>query len=376
MRALRAVAALKTETYAVPDEAFARERLILFVRRLRDHGLPISPIQAADYMRSAALLPPSGLYWAGRACLVTRADDIHTYRQIFAYEFGPPEPKEPIGGAYSVGEMDGALEREDPPSTEEGVADAAEQLEHRDFTLLDPSEAREVAQAIIEARFTMPLRRTLRRRLSASGRVDLRRTLRSELRPARETTPRMLYSIHRQRERRLVLVLDVSRSMAPYSRYLLIFAHTLLAAGLPVEVYCFSTRLTALTDVLRIANVDAALAAVAAVTPDRDSGTRIGDAFEALLLDTRKAEAVRSGVLTIVSDGLEQGDPDVLRCAMERLARLAHRIVWVNPLKGSEGYEPLQQGMIAALPSIDEFVPGHNLASLRSLVSILRSARE
>jgi len=376
MSAPRAVAALRAEAYDMPEDGVARERLILFVRRLRDHGLSISPVQTADYLRSVPLLAPSGLYWAGRVCLVTRADDINTYRQIFADEFGPPQPKESSGGGYSTGEMDGATEREVAASSEEGVADAAEQLEHRDFALLDPSEANEVAQIIAETRFTMPLRRTLRRRHSVNGRVDLRSTLRRELRPASEKTPRLLHSVRRQRERRLVLVVDVSRSMAPYSRYLLIFAHALLAAGLPVEVYCFSTRLTALTDVLRIVNVDAALAAVAAMTPDRDSGTRIGAAFSELLLDTRMVEAVRSGVLTIVSDGLEQGDPDTLRNAMERLARLAHRVVWVNPLKGSQGYEPLQRGMIAALPYINEFVPGHDLASLRSLAGILRITRD
>jgi hypothetical protein len=171
-----------------------------------------------------------------------------------------------------------------------------------------------------------------------------------------------------------VLILDVSGSMAPYARALMQFGFAAMAAGRKVEVFCFGTRLTRVTRTLRLHDPDRALHEVGRRVADWEGGTRIGDSVRELLDGWSQRTALRGAVVVICSDGLERGDPDVLRAQMARLRRLAHRIVWVNPLKGSPRYEPLARGMAAALPSIDVFLSGHNLESLEELGRALGEA--
>jgi uncharacterized protein with von Willebrand factor type A (vWA) domain len=144
-----------------------------------------------------------------------------------------------------------------------------------------------------------------------------------------------------------------------------------MAAGRRVEVFCFGTRLTRVTRLLRAKDPDRALRAIAGIVADWEGGTRIGESLRALLEGWSQRAALRGAVVVLCSDGLERGDPDVLRIQMARLRRLAYRVIWVNPLKGSPRYEPLARGMAAALPSIDVFLSGHNLASLEELASAL-----
>jgi len=211
----------------------------------------------------------------------------------------------------------------------------------------------------------------LRRRSSRTGRIDVRRTVRRELRASQKSHWIPRRSERREKPRRLILMLDVSRSMSAYSRFLVVFAHALLSINASVDVYCFSTRLTRLNEALGVRDINVALAAVADLTPDRDSGTRIGEAIDQLVRDPSSGRALHGAVVVILSDGLEQGGVELLDEAMGRLARRAHSVVWVNPLKGSEGYEPMQQGMKAALPHVDRFVEGHDLASLRTLAGTI-----
>jgi uncharacterized protein with von Willebrand factor type A (vWA) domain len=162
-----------------------------------------------------------------------------------------------------------------------------------------------------------------------------------------------------------VLVLDVSGSMAEYSRALLLFAHAVLRADPHWEAFCFGTRLTRLTRPLGAADADDALRRAAAEVFDWDAGTRIGESLRDLL--RRHARAVRGAVVVVCSDGLETGDPELLREQAERLSRLAHAVVWLNPLQESEAYAPIARGMQAALPYVDVFASGHNLESLEEL---------
>lgn len=175
-----------------------------------------------------------------------------------------------------------------------------------------------------------------------------------------------------RRPRRLVLLLDVSKSMSAYARALLFFAHALRRADAKVEIFCFGTRITRVTQPLGQSDPDAALGAVTTEVTDWDGGTRIGASLEEFMRRWGRAGLARDSLLLICSDGLECDEPADLAIHMERLARLAHKIVWVNPLKGDARYQPLARGMAAALPHIDHFVAGHNLASLEDLTAVLQ----
>jgi uncharacterized protein with von Willebrand factor type A (vWA) domain len=213
----------------------------------------------------------------------------------------------------------------------------------------------------------IPTRSTRRYRPASSGaRFDVKRTVRRSLRTHGEPFHRA-WRERGTRARPLVLILDISGSMAPYARALLQFAFAAMAAGRTVEVFCFGTRLTRVTRVLKTRDPDRAMHEIGRLVEDWEGGTRIGVSLKALLDEWSQRAALRGSVAVFCSDGLERGEPDLLREQMARLRRHVHRIVWVNPLKGSPRYEPLARGMAAALPSIDVFLPGHNLESLEQL---------
>jgi uncharacterized protein with von Willebrand factor type A (vWA) domain len=167
--------------------------------------------------------------------------------------------------------------------------------------------------------------------------------------------------------RPLVLLLDVSGSMDPYSRALVMFAHGALRTGRRVEAFCFGTRLTRVTRSLATPDADEALARAASEVVDWDGGTRIGESLKAFLDGHGHGGLARGALVLICSDGLEVGDPDILAAQMARLSRLAYRVVWLNPLQEDPAYEPLARGMKAALPHVDLFASGHSLASLEEL---------
>ncbi|MGH9197685.1 MAG: vWA domain-containing protein, partial [Acidimicrobiia bacterium] len=178
----------------------------------------------------------------------------------------------------------------------------------------------------------------------------------------------------RTEPRRLVLLLDVSGSMAAYSRSMLQFAHAAARNNAKVEVFCFGTRLTRITQSLRQRHREDALHAALAGVSDWEGGTRIGECIGVFLRTYGRHVLSRGALVVICSDGLERGDPAFLAKQMARLQRLAHQTVWVNPLKGDPEYLPLARGMHAALPYIDTFIPGHNLASLEALADVLKQA--
>jgi len=195
---------------------------------------------------------------------------------------------------------------------------------------------------------------------------DLRRTLRRSFRTGGEPLDRA-WRRRRTRPRRLILLLDVSGSMDSYSRALVMFAHAALRTDRRWEAFCFGTRLTRVTRALEGSDPDAALTRAAAEVVDWDGGTRIGDSLKRFLDEYGHGGLARGAVIVICSDGLEVGDPDVLAEQMARLSRLAHSVIWLNPLQEDPAYEPLARGMHAALPYIDVFASGHNVASLEAL---------
>lgn len=381
-------------------EADALERLIGFGRELRRLGLPVGTGRVVTFCRAAATLGAFDridLYWSARSTLISRREDLEAFDAAFDRWFregvrpgpdlSPPEvstgeraaPDESSEGL--IADEDRVVAREWHGLAEEEeaegeaairiVASAVEVLREKSFADLSDEERARVARVIRRLAVRVPARRTRRLRPAPAGpRFDVKRTLRRSLRTQGEPFHRS-WRDRGSRTRPLVLILDISGSMAPYSRALLQFAFAAMAAGRKVEVFCFGTRLTRVTRTLRTKDPDRAMHEIGRQVADWEGGTRIGESLKALLDGWSQRAALRGAVAVLCSDGLERGDPGLLREQMARLRRLAHRVVWVNPLKGSPRYEPLARGMAAALPSIDVFLPGHNLESLEELSSAL-----
>jgi uncharacterized protein with von Willebrand factor type A (vWA) domain len=221
-------------------------------------------------------------------------------------------------------------------------------------------------------RLAPPRRRTRRTTRAKTGRApDPRRTVREMMRNHGE--PSTLYWRRRRlRLRPLILIVDVSGSMADYSRSLLQFAYSARRANARVEAFCFGTRLTRITRALQRRRVDDALDQAAATVFDWEGGTRIGESLDTFVRDFGRRGLCRGGIVVICSDGLDRGDPQVLASAMERLARLSHRVVWMNPHKGSSrDFRPSTLGMMVVAPHIDRLLSGHNLHSLEEFAALL-----
>jgi uncharacterized protein with von Willebrand factor type A (vWA) domain len=248
----------------------------------------------------------------------------------------------------------------------------ADVLRHRDFATYTHAEHAEARRLMADLRLAGALRRSRRYRPvhRQRGRPDLRRTVRRSLRASGEPV-RRVFQAPSSRPRRVVLLCDVSGSMEPYTRALLRFLHVAVAGRSRVEAFVFGTRLTRLTRELSSRDPDAALAAAASRVVDWSGGTRLGEGLRAFNDRWGVRGMARGAVVVVLSDGWDRGDPDVLAEEMARLARVAHRIVWVNPLKATPEYAPLARGMAAALPYVDEFVTGHSVAALEELVEVI-----
>jgi len=376
--------------------------LVAFGRDLRARGLPVGTGRILTFCRAVAALgltDRDSLYWAGRTSMIARRDDLDAYDAAFEDWYrslhrgdGPEiELTLPTASAVPVAEPVDAPEDLDVTvgstaaswrAADEGdetegesairiVASATEVLRAKTFPELSPEERARVAAMIRRLAVSVPVERTRRTRPASKGAAfDLRRTLRRSLRTHGEPFERA-WRARSVRTRPLVLILDISGSMAPYARALLQFAYAAMAAGRRVEVFVFGTRLTRVTRTLRTKDPDRALHEIGGRVADWEGGTRIGESLKTLLDGWSQRAALRGAVVVFCSDGLERGDPELLRSQMARLRRLAYRVVWVNPLKGSPRYEPLARGMSAALPSVDVFLSGHNLESLEHLGRVL-----
>ena len=363
--------------------------LIGFADELRAAGLTVGSGDVLTYFAAMTPLDPTDLvdlYWAGRATLVSRHEDDPVYHQVFRRYFldedgpGRGELKFSVDAAA---EVEAALTM---PGTEPGPEDGRQRpvlgwmasdvdaLKHRSFSACTPDELAALRKIMARIRLTPPRRRTRRTR-PVAGRgtePDLRATIRESMRMHGEPPGRLFFRQRKTRLRPLVLILDVSGSMADYSRHLLQFSHTAAHAGARVEVFCFGSRLTRITRELSRQRVDAALEEAARAVVDWEGGTRIGQSLDAFVRQWGRRGLGRGGVVVICSDGLDRGDPEVLALAMERLARLCHRIVWLNPHKGdNRDFRPSTLGMMVAAPHSDLLLSGHDLASLEELARTL-----
>jgi uncharacterized protein len=354
---------------------------------LRERGVAVPTGATVAYARALALAggTPAGAYWAGRATLVVRPEHVAAYDQAFGAVMGglrtaevqvvprpvevrldadDPDAPDPAAGADPAGEGEVRTVR----------WSATELLRHRDLAACTPDELAEAHRLMAQLRVQSARRRSRRRRPAPAGRgeLDLRRTVRRSLRTGGEVLSRATVQAG-ERPRRLVLLLDVSGSMESYARSLARFAHAAVAGRRrgQVEAFAVGTRVTRLTRELTTHDPDAALRRAADAVADWSGGTRLGEGLRRFNDRWGVRGLGRGATVVILSDGWDRGDPGLLGAEMARLRRVAHRIVWVNPLKASPGYAPLAGGMAAALPHVDEFVEGHSVASLEALAEVV-----
>jgi uncharacterized protein len=373
----------------VPEDAPLVGLLVRFGRELRAEGLGVGTGDITTYATAMAELDPSDLvdlYWAGRSVLVSKRDDIRGYDRVFRRFF--LDSDDPVAEVLRLNTEAKAQTSQtalvvpatDPASDDQQgeeatlglMASDAETLRHKSFTACTPEELAAVRRIMARIRLTPPRRRTRRTAPARGGTaLDLRRMIRESMRMHGE--PAELYwRARKARLRPLILILDVSGSMADYSRNLLQFAHSAKRAAARVEVFCFGTRLTRVTRELDHRRPDDALALAAQTVFDWEGGTRIGASLDSFVRQWGRRGLCRGGIVVICSDGLDRGDPGVLDAAMERLSRLSHRIVWMNPHKGSDpAFRPSTLGMMVAAPHIDLLLSGHDLSSLEELAALL-----
>jgi uncharacterized protein with von Willebrand factor type A (vWA) domain len=398
-----------------------RRNLLRFGRRLRAAGITVGPGQILEFVEAldrVSLRRYDDVYYAARATMLTRPEQQVAFRaefEQFWYDLvqermmpleeylssdedpaGRKRPGESGDERKNAKGQSGAAEQSDRRVLAiEGVDDggdigetedyetppedvllfsAREALRKKDFAQFTDEEIAEARRIMADMSWRLSTRETRRKQKAVHGDyIDYRRTLRSSLRQGGLPID-LKYRSRKERMRPLVLICDISGSMDRYARMLLRFVHALEHGLDSVEVFVFGTRLTRITRELRKRDVDRAIEDVVASVDDWSGGTRIGEAIKTFNYDWSR-RVLRSGAtVVVISDGWDRGDPDLLGSEMARLQRSCRRLIWLNPLLGAPGYQPLTQGIRAALPYIDHFLPVHNLQSLAVLAELLGEA--
>jgi len=369
---------------APTDDAGTRI-LLGFARALRAAGVPVTQDRSRAYLDAVAIVgagDPSATRAAGRATLCSSPDDLARHDRVFEEWFGAdlPRPARPVARerpAPTIVQLadagaGGAAGSDDPVHA---AASATEVLRHRDVATLTAGERQRLAALYDALPVRSPRRRTARHVAWHRGSVDASRTLRASLRRMGEPAE-IRWRRRGTRPRRIVLLVDVSGSMSPYADSLLRLAHRIThgTTGAPVETFTLGTRLTRVTRALRARDRERALATAGETVPDWSGGTRLGETLRAFLDRWGQRGMARGAVVVVFSDGWERGDATLLGEQVARLHRIAHRVVWVNPHRGKPGYQPLQSGIVAVLPHVDDFLAGHSLATFGMLVKVIADA--
>jgi uncharacterized protein with von Willebrand factor type A (vWA) domain len=359
-----------------------------FARALRANGVAADSTRlttAIEALGHVDALDPERVYWTGRLTLCGEPDDLPRYDAVFDAWFGgrlpPPAGGQPSARGGQIVQLRPVARRDaahaEPDDRDPQLASAAsdtEVLRHRDLSSLSDAERQEIDDLVALLAPRVGTRRTRRHRPRGRDRIDVSRTVRTMLRDGGELAA-LARLRPRVKPRRLVLVIDVSGSMSPYADVLLRFAHAAVrVAPRTAEIFTVSTRLTRVTRQLRLRDPQQALAAAGTAIPDWSGGTRLGEGLQAFLDLWGQRGTARRAVVVIASDGWERGDAALLGEQMARLARLAHRVVWVNPHRGKEGFAPVTAGMSAALPHIDDLLAGHTLDALHNLADVIAHA--
>jgi uncharacterized protein with von Willebrand factor type A (vWA) domain len=363
------------------------ERMVGFGRVLRSAGLEVGPGRLQDALRGldvVGLARRDDVYHTLRATLVARREEMDAFDAAFAayWEEAPGMPQPDAGmevpriepsaaPPVAAPEPDGGGDESGEESTTVLAASPDERLRQRDFADMTVAELRRLRRLMERLPDATPKRRSRRLRAATSGDVlDARRTLQRAIR----TQGLPLDPAFRRRKqvpRKLVFLCDVSGSMEPYARAIVMFLQAVTVTGRRVEAFAFGTRITRLTPHLKKLDPARALAGAGGLMPDWGGGTRIGDSLHRYNDVWGRRGLTRGAVVVIVSDGWERGDLTLLDTELARIARQAHRLVWVNPLKGHDGFAPLAGGMRIALRHSDVFVEGHNLVALEALADVL-----
>jgi uncharacterized protein len=365
------------------------DAVVAFGRILRGAGLRVGTDRLVEFARALEEMDAGrrdDVYWAGRITFLSRPEEIETYDRAFElfWDRGAnaktrsrqkarspiPQPDRSVMPPKKTVEKD-----------ERGVEvvrlrySPVEVLRTKDFALYSPEEFAELQRLLADLRLSGALRRSRRLEPAQRGRHDPRRTLRGALRTGGEAV-RHRFRKTRVQPRKVVLLCDVSGSMAPYSRALLRFLHAGVVSGARLEAFSMGTRLTRITRELATRDPDQALRQASGAVRDLSGGTRLGDTIKEFVDRWGQRGMARGAVVVILSDGWDRGDVNVLAEQMQRLSRLAYKVIWVNPLKSAPGYKPLAAGMAAALPHVDVFLSGHNFESLEELAGAISAAAE
>jgi len=395
--------------------------LLRFGRRLRVAGMPVGSGQILGLVEAIDAIGVErreDVYSAAKATLVTRPEQIARFNAEFMrfwtdlVDQRPPMFSEAVvddvetvgmpeqtkrkdkgeqGQGVKGGEVDktvlaveGTDEIDDIGETEEYeippddvlIFSSSEALRKKDFSQFSAEELAEARRLIESMDWRLATRRTRRRQRAINGAyIDYRATLRGAMKHGGVPLD-LKWRERRERMRPLVLICDISGSMDRYSRLLLRFVHALEHGLDSVEVFVFGTRLTRITRELRKKNVDQAIADVVASVDDWSGGTRIGESIKKFNYKWSR-RVLRSGAtVVVISDGWDRGDPQLLGAEMARLQRSCRRVIWLNPLLGAPGYQPLTQGIRASLPYVDHFLPIHNLKSMEALAKLLGAVED
>ena len=366
----------------------ADELLLGFARALRAAGVHVTQDRSQSFLDAVAVVgldDQRATYWAGRATLCAGPDVLDRYDQVFTAWFltqdvagGPRSAQEQRPPVTQAGLDAAGGDADGDDDALRAMASQTEVLRHRDIAEMSAAEKARLAGLFETLHPRAPRRPAHRRTNWHRGDVDASRTMRRML--ARMGEPAdIAWRRRRTRPRRVVLLLDVSGSMSPYADALLRLAHRFVSGGTTTgsaatEVFTVGTRLTRVTRAMRLRDPDRAIVAAGETVPDWSGGTRLGETLRIFLDRWGQRGLARGAVVVVFSDGWERGDTDLLGEQMRRLHGLAHRVVWVNPHVGKAGYEPVQQGIVAALPFVDDFVAGHSLATFAELVEVVAHA--
>lgn len=358
-----------------------------FGRLLRQFGVPVDPGQMLDLLAGlehVELGERGDVYLASRALLVRRREDLPVFDQ--AWEFfwasrlrnngrGQVLPDVPIQELRVPRRLQ--RRRQDDADDQRPTGDRdeleiqltwshSEQLRHKDFAGFTADELEQARELIRSIGYRMAWRRVRRLHPGSGRRVDVRRSLRGAIRTGGEVLelPRLE---PKRKQRPLVVLCDISGSMDRYSRVLIQFAYAISLGLRSVETFVFGTRLTRITRLLEHRDIDEAVTEVGSSVLDWGGGTRIGESIKAFNWEWGRRVLGRGAIVLLISDGWDRGDPELLARETARLQRTSHRLLWLNPLLGMPGYQPLTRGMQAALPFVDDFLPVHNLRSLEQL---------
>jgi uncharacterized protein with von Willebrand factor type A (vWA) domain len=362
--------------------------MLQFGRLLRSYELLVTPSEIFDGLRaleSVDLNDRSEVYLSLRTTLTSKLEDLPVFDQLFEIFWRSLVAEQSEGGEDALaspnqdGEQNGQekmqvrLEaKQDGGESEEGEEELAlyspvEVLTEKDFSAFQADEMAEIARAILIIARRLATRESRRTRTaSKSHLIDPRRTMRRNLKYG-DTIIELARKTKKIRKPRIVLICDVSRSMDTYSRFLLQFIHAFQNSLGRVESFVFSTSLTRVTGYFKNEEIAEALDRIAREVHDWSGGTRIGQSLRVFNREYARKLVDHNTIVLILSDGLDTGDAEVLGEAMEELAERACKVIWLNPLLGSQDYRPLARGMSTALPHVDVFAPAHNLSSLHDL---------